>query len=389
MEHVLPQGPAVGLMLSQVHEGLFVVDARPALAYINDYGARVLGYADAAELLASGASMSAFFTAPEEMQALVRNTREQGTVPGAEFQVRRRDGASLWLEVSAHTVRDPAGAVTGFWGVFRDLTARREAELARDRLHAELVEAHRRLESTGRALRESNAALQKRNRHLREFTAAVTHDLRAPLTTLKGFAEMLQADHAAALGEQGGRLVARIRAGAEQMALVMRGLQELVLLGEESERRVEVDLAQVMRQVLEGRRADLEACGARVEVAPELPRALAHPVKLFLLLDNLLSNALKHHGGPGAPRVSLGWRREGGGVSYCLEDDGRGVSEADRERVFELGFRADRDRPGAGIGLVIARRVVELYGGRIWVERASSGGARFCFQLSDVPPAVV
>jgi PAS domain S-box-containing protein len=387
MERILPEGPAVGLMLSEMQEGMFEVDFRPALTYMNDCGARLLGYRDAAELQACAPRMADFFTSPEEMMALVERTRALGQAQGVVCQISRRDGARIWIEVSACTLLDALGEVVGYWGVFRDLTAHREAELARDRLHAELVEAHRRLEASERAVRESNAALRERNRHLREFTAAVTHDLRAPLTSLKGFAEMLQADHAPALGAEGLRLVARIRAGAEQMALVIRGLQELVLLGEDSAKRVEVDLGQITRQVLENRREELAARGACVEVDPGLPRALAHPVKLLLLLDNLISNALKHHGGPAGPRVALGWRQEGGRVTYLLEDDGPGVAVADRERVFELGFRADRSRPGAGIGLVIARRVVELYGGRIWVERGDAGGARFCFQLSAAPPA--
>jgi len=382
VETILPDGPGVGLILSQLCEGLFAVDSTPALVFINDHGARLLGFTDAGELLASAPRMSDFFTTPEEMAALVHHTREQGAVQGAVHRVRRRDGADVWLEVSAYAVRDATGRATGFWGVFRDLTARREAELARDALHAELLEANRRLEASDREAREANQALRERNRHLREFTAAVTHELRAPLTAQKGFAEMLLADCGQALGPEGQRLAERIRAGAEQMARVVRGLQELVLLGEEAARREEVDLAAVLRQVLEGHRAELDARGVRVEVAADLPAVRAHPVKLGMLLDNLVSNALKHHAGPGAPRVALGFRREGEAVIYCLEDDGPGVPAEDRERVFELGFRGDRGRPGAGIGLVIARRVVELYGGRLWVERAASGGARFCFQLS-------
>jgi signal transduction histidine kinase len=215
---------------------------------------------------------------------------------------------------------------------------------------------------------------------LREYTASVTHALRAPLVALKGYAEILLESHAAGLSPRGRDLLTGLHQNAVLMAKLLSGLHAYAQLGEEHGGRTRVELGAVLQGLLEGRRDEIRARGARVEIAPDLPPVEGHPTQLQTLLDALLDNTLKHHPGPDGPRVRLGLSRAEPPV-FFLEDDGPGVPEELRERVFELFVRGPTRLPGAGLGLSLARRVVELHQGRIWLEHGELGGARVCFEL--------
>ncbi|MBN2495716.1 MAG: PAS domain-containing sensor histidine kinase [Deltaproteobacteria bacterium] len=371
----------LGRAFGQLREGLFEVDQDFRMTYINDYGARLAGYADARTLIEAGARSVDFYVDMADHDLLIKMLESRETVDGYVCRFRNIQGERLWIELTCNVLRDASGARVGYWGILHDLTLRLEAEQARDRLHEELLDALARLEVSERQLRARNEALQAGNQSLREFSAAVTHDLRTPLVGLKGFAEMLAEMYADALGDHGMHLVERIHANAVQMDLIIQGLKELVLLGQDSQPCSQVDPARVWRTVLENRREQVEQLGADLRVLPGLPAVRVHPTKLYLLLDNLVSNALKFTDGAAQPRVRFGFGAPGDDGAFYIEDNGIGLDPTLSSRVFELFYRGDRGVPGAGIGLAIARRVVQLYGGRIWAEPGDRRGTRFCFRL--------
>lgn len=235
------------------------------------------------------------------------------------------------------------------------------------------------------SLREKNHQLQLLVRDLKEFAAVVTHDLRTPLTAMKGFAEMLAELYSTRLDAHGRHLVDRIMANAVHMDEMIRGLRELVVEGEQALARTDFAPVAVARTVMETHAEQIRKRAISIEIQNDLPPIHADPAKFYLILDNLFSNSFKY-AHSAHPAVSFGGFQNPDGFVWYVEDNGPGVESENREKVFEVFFQSDKSRPGLGLGLSIVKRVVELYGGKVWIEQGSLGGARFCFTLPDAQP---
>jgi PAS domain S-box-containing protein len=377
---------AAGLAFDQLKEGLFEADLDYRLVLINEHGAKLAGFDDVDSCLAAQVNIANLFVEPEDLRKILSALETQDRLEGYVCWLCNVRNEQKWIETTVNLLVDEDGERTGYWGVFRDLTPNREAEQARDRLHSDLLAAVARLEQSETLIRIKNEELESRNLDLRDYSAAVTHDLRAPLTAVKGLSEMLIDLYGKELDERGQRLLDRIRFNTIQMDRIIRGLQDLVLLGEVSEPMREVEPDRVLRTLLPNHQADLDRLKVEVDIQTDLPRIKVHPTKLFQLFDNLVTNALKHLDGVAQPRLRFGLSGPCGDGFFFIEDNGVGIEAAHRQRIFEMFYRVDRSKPGVGLGLSIVKRVVDLYQGRIWVEQVEPAGARFCFSLPEVMP---
>lgn len=373
---------AAGQAFSQLKEGLFETNLDHRLVAINEFGAHLAGFPDVDSCLSAQVCVADLFQEPEELRQLLAALQRYDTVDGFICRMFNARGEPIRIECSVNVLRGDDGERVGYWGVFRDLTPRREIELSRDRLHADLLATLERLEASEQTVRAKNEELEALNLRLREYSAAVTHDLRAPISAVKGFADMLVELYSEVMDERGQHLLDRIRFNCMQMSRIIRGLQELVLSAEEHEARSEVDPAQALQESVANRAQQIEEVGVGLTVQEGMPRLHLQPTKLYQLFDNLLSNALKHLTEVDQPAVLVGCRQDADAETvFFVQDNGPGIPEEHREKVFELFHRLDRKMEGVGLGLPIVQRVVELYGGRIWIEPVEPTGARFCFSL--------
>ena len=239
--------------------------------------------------------------------------------------------------------------------------------------------------ATDRARHELERAvgeLEKRNAELERFTYTVSHDLRSPLVTVMGF---LGAVEAAAAKGQTAQLrddMARIRAAADRMDRLLKELLELSRVGRTarpSEEAAFADLVQEARSLVDGR---LRQRGVRIEVAKGLPAVRGDRQRLVEVLQNLLDNATKFMGDQRDPRIEVGARQDQGRPVFFVRDNGRGIEPRYHEKVFGLFDRLDPTDEGTGVGLALVKRIVEVHGGRVWVESEGLGaGSTFCFTL--------
>lgn len=229
------------------------------------------------------------------------------------------------------------------------------------------------------------AELERDNRELAAFAADVAHDLRSPLQAVTGFAELLARREGAQLDETSQGFVAHIlnAAGA------MRELVEAVLEHRQSSFGVSAPTwvygHDLVAAVLRRLQREIDEAGATVEVG-ELPTVFADRVQLGRVFQNLLCNALQATHPDRPARIDVTARRLGAGWEFAVTDNGVGVVAEDRNRIFELfqrGASDGRRGSGHGMGLAICRTIVERQGGRIAVERAADGGARFSFTVPD------
>ncbi|MHC4811315.1 MAG: sensor histidine kinase, partial [Planctomycetota bacterium] len=165
-------------------------------------------------------------------------------------------------------------------------------------------------------------------------------------------------------------------------------LLELSRVGRTPNRITRVALGPLVEEVLRTHAVAIGRAGIRVHVDGELPEIEADRRRLTQVLDNLVANAIAYGCGPEVddPRIEIAAACDEDACVLCVRDHGPGVPEAFAEQVFGLFQRLRQDRPGTGVGLALVRRIVDAHGGRVWVEPAAGGGARFCIRLPRVPP---
>jgi signal transduction histidine kinase len=243
------------------------------------------------------------------------------------------------------------------------------------------------LETTYRQLEVSHARLREVDQLKSDFLGSVSHELRTPLAAIKGYVDNLLDGVAGPVVDKPRHYLSRVRDNADRLGRMVSDLLDLTRIeaGKIELLPESLSLADVVGEAVEGLRH--VASGRRLRVADDLaisPRVWADPDKVHQVVTNLLANAMKFSP-PGGEVVVTGGPDAAGMVRLAVEDDGPGIPPGERERVFDKFYqvgRLDGERPpGTGLGLTIARHLVELHGGRIWVEDARGGGAAFVVLL--------
>ncbi|MER7275213.1 PAS domain S-box protein [Dactylosporangium sp. NPDC000244] len=369
---------------------LLLDGARDYAIYMLDPDGRIVSWSVNAERLNGyrsdeiiGEDYARLFT-PEDCEAgrpgtVLRRARETGRAEMDGLRVRK-DGGRFWVHGLLTAVRDPDGSVRGFVNVSQDVTARKQADQVIERLNADLE----------RRVAERTADLREANAELESFSYSVSHDLRAPLRAVDGFAKMLALDHGEALDEQGRRYVGRIRAGAQQMGELIDGLLAFSRLQRQEMANSRVRLADLVAEVWD--ELAVERGDRTVElVVGELPDALGDPRLIRHVVANLLGNAVKYTRDADPARVEVGHRVTAGGeATHFVRDNGAGFDMRYAGKLFKVFQRLHRaeEYEGTGIGLALAHRIVHRHGGQIWADAAPGEGATFYFTLPAYVPAL-
>ncbi len=255
------------------------------------------------------------------------------------------------------------------WVAWSLRAARRATELARGDLERAVAE------------------LERRNAELERFLYTVSHDLRSPLITMLGFLDPIEAAAAAGNPEQVRKDASRIRGAAQRMDRALKELIELNRVGRVAREPETVAFAELAREAAELVAGRLNKRGVRLEIEEDLPLVHGDRQRLVEVLQNLIDNAAKFAGHGAPPRVEVGARQGGGAPVFFVRDNGRGIEPRYHEKVFGLFDRLDPTDDGTGVGLALVKRIVEVHGGRIWIESQGDGsGSTFCFTLPEAPP---
>jgi signal transduction histidine kinase len=241
------------------------------------------------------------------------------------------------------------------------------------------------LRSHEEALRAERADLAAKNAELERFSYTVSHDLKSPLVTVRGFAGLAGTDLAAGQLARVRRDLGRIVAATDRMHRLLDDLLELSRVGRVVHPPEDVLLGDLAREAVELVRGQLGESRVAVEIADDLPVVRADRRRLREVLQNLVENAAKFTAGEREPRVTIGVRQDGEERVFFVRDNGRGIEPRFLEKVFDLFEKLDPMAEGTGVGLALVRRIIEAHGGRTWAESDGPGlGSTFCFTL---PPA--
>jgi signal transduction histidine kinase len=236
------------------------------------------------------------------------------------------------------------------------------------------------LEQRADEIEAKNIELQTQNAELERFNYTVSHDLKAPLVTIKGFLGFLEKD--TDNPEAMARDIDQISAAADKMTQLLNELLELSRIGLQMNAPEVRDLGLLVHEALERLTMQIEVRGVDLQIASDMPQVYCDPGRLHEVFQNLIDNSIKFMGDQGEPRIEIGAERENGHVHCWVRDNGIGIAPMFHERVFELFDRLDVKIDGTGIGLALVKRIIEVHGGRIWVESTGEGhGSTFHFEL--------
>ena len=250
-------------------------------------------------------------------------------------------------------------------------------------LQAEIVE---RL-GVEKKLADNNAELEARNAEMERFVYTVSHDLRTPLITIKGYVGMLEREIGGGTSDGGAQDrmahdLARIGRAADNMRALLEDLLQLARTGRQLNQPEPVALTQVAGEAMALVTGGSIVRAGIVSIEPTMPHVMGDRARLIEVYQNLIDNALKFMGDQMAPRVEVGARREGTEVLCFVRDNGIGIDERHRDKIFGLFERLDQRVPGTGVGLALVKRVIEAHRGRVWVESPGRGaGSSFYFTL--------
>ncbi len=226
------------------------------------------------------------------------------------------------------------------------------------------------------------AELEARNAELERFTYTVSHELKAPLVTIRGFLGFVEKDIAAGNLERSKSDMGRITDATDKMQSLLNELLELSRIGRLMNPAEDVPFGDIVQEAVELVRGRLDARKIQMMVSDGLPIVHGDRARLIEVVQNLVDNAAKFMGNQPNPQIEVGQRgEEGGKPIFFVRDNGFGIEPQYHERIFGLFNKLDAQSEGTGIGLAIVKRIIEVHGGRIWVESEPGKGSVFYLTL--------
>jgi PAS domain S-box-containing protein len=349
-------------------DGIFQSTPDGRFISVNPAMARMYGYDSPEEMLNRVTDISTQIYVDAEARDRLHSRLTNGEqILGFESLEYCKDGSTIWTSTNIQAIHDADGNTLYYEGTVENITPRKKVEAERETLIEELA---------------------TKNAELERFTYTVSHDLKSPLVTINGFLGYLEQDAASGNMDRFKTDSQRIHDAVNKMQGMLSELLELSRIGRlvnEPEMIQFGDLVQSATELVQGQ---IESCGVTLSLQPDLPAVYGDRQRLTEVLQNLLDNASKFMGDQENPHIEIGQEgKEDGKVVFYVRDNGIGIEPDYHEHIFGLFNKLNSKVEGTGIGLALVKRIIEVHGGRIWVESEVGVGSTFLFTLPQNAPS--
>jgi PAS domain S-box-containing protein len=354
-------------VVEQSPTSIVITDRDARIEYVNAKFTELTGYTPE-EVLGQNPRVLNSGATPRETFRQMWTTILAGLEWRGEFHNRKKNGEPYWEEAVISSLKNSAGEITHFIAVKEDITFRKQAEA---KLKAVLGE------------------LERSNRDLEQFAYIASHDLQEPLRLVASFVQLLGQRYRGRLDANADQFIGFAVDGAQRMQTLIQDLLAYSRVGREIRPFVPVDCGAIMAQAVQTLSLAIREQQAVVTCDP-LPTVPGDPTQLGQLFQNLVANALKfRRAEPPRVHVSAALTEDKKSWQFAVRDNGIGIDAEFYERIFVIFQRLHgRSKyPGSGIGLSICKKIVELHGGRIWVDSVKDRGTIFYFTLPRTPIA--
>jgi len=283
-----------------------------------------------------------------------------------------KSGKYVDVSVTTSPMRTEQGQIIGASTIARDITEKKQAADEIKKLNEELEQR----------VRQRTQELEAANEELKAFSYTISHDLRAPLRAMGGFARILEMQLGDAINPDAKHAMKRIQDNAAKMGELIDGLLDFSSLNFRPITKSKIKPGEVVRMVFEELRP--EFAGRQVEITIDpVPSCEADPTLLKQVFVNLLSNAIKYSRDRNPAIIHVGSEKDGDETAYFVQDNGAGFNMEYAEKLFRVFQRLHTSDQfaGTGVGLAIVQRIVQRHGGRVWAEAEENRGAKFYFTL--------
>jgi len=268
------------------------------------------------------------------------------------------------------------------------VTSQRERELFRQRVDESVAapiekrELQARVETLLRT-RKLSLEVKLQNEDLESYIQAMTHDLRAPIRAVSGFAEAIEEDEAAQMTEQGRHYLSMIQSATEQMTQLITALLGFSYIGRQEIEMIPVDMRFVLESAVRSLQQEISQRHARIQVVDDLPTVEANPTLLKMVLTNLLSNALKFVPTETSPIVTISTQETQHRCRVQIRDNGMGITPENQQRLFApfVRLHGTEEFPGVGLGLATVQKAIDIMGGSVGILSLPTQGSTFWFEL--------
>jgi len=295
----------------------------------------------------------------EEEQLIIGQIRSGKAIEHFETERKSKDGRNIPIALTVSPVRDAQGTIIGASKIIRNISQRKKLESEREKLIEKLS--------------YSNSELER-------FAYICAHDLQEPLRMIYSFTQMLEKHLEKKLDDKGRHYMKYVTDGAAQARQLISDVLNYARVEHETELLVMVNSESVLSAILRDLSTGIKETAARITHDP-LPEVHMQSTHCRQILQNLIGNALKFC--QEAPHIHVSAEADGAFWRFCVRDNGIGILPEQQEKIFAIFQRlhSRESYPGTGIGLSLCRKLVQKYGGKIWVESAPGEGSRFYFTL--------
>lgn len=346
---------------------VIITDINGDIQYVNPKFCQLTGYSPE-EAIGKNPRFLKSNVQPPEVYKELWETIINGREWRGEFCNKKKDGTLYWEFASVSPIRDHNGKTVSYLAVKEDITARKlfEEQLKTRNFELEIIRRE----------------LERSNRDLEQFAYVASHDLQEPLRMVISYTQLLQKKYINQLDKDAGDFINNAVNGGVRMQALINDLLRYSRVNSKSKSFEQVQMSGVCADAVENLKVAIQESGAEI-FYDSLPQVNGDPVQLTQLMQNFIGNAIKFCPKERTPKIHIRVEEHADEWVFSVQDNGIGIEPEFRDKIFEIFQRLHpkEEYPGTGIGLAICKKIVERYGGRIWVESEPGKGTTFYFTI--------